>query len=202
MLGHVTPLNRYTRATLNGVKPVMSYNANNPNFLEFWVEMNKWAFQHQPRKSHDAYLVILIQIHYKLSHGGAKFPRILSQNSQKDFEGPGQRPLLSIPAESIPQCMYGANFMIPADICDQFLCGQGKIYIQMDRRRQRQYPFGLKVSEWLILTALLGTADIRVHIIHISRLIITYTLESLSSLTHIIFPITHNLQVMINLRKN
>ena len=38
--------------------------------------------------------------------------------------------------------------------------------------------------QWFILTAFLGTADIGVHIVHISRVIIAYTLESLSSLTY------------------
>ena len=39
------------------------------------------------------------------------------------------------------------------------------------------------VSEWLNLRAFLGTADSEVHIVHISHVIIAYTLESLSSLT-------------------
>ena len=38
-------------------------------------------------------------------------------------------------------------------------------------------------SEWLSLTALFRIAECEVHVIHISRGIITYTLESLSSLT-------------------
>ena len=52
-------------------------------------------------------------------------------------------------------------------------------------------------SEWLNLTAFLGTADNEVHIVHISRVITAYTLESLSSLTQI----THNLQATINFKK-
>ena len=40
-----------------------------------------------------------------------------------------------------------------------------------------------KVSEGLSLTAFLGTVDSEVHIVHISRVIVAYTLESLSSLT-------------------
>ena len=40
-----------------------------------------------------------------------------------------------------------------------------------------------RVSGGLSLTAFLQTVDIEVHIMHISRVIITYTLESLSSLT-------------------
>ena len=38
-------------------------------------------------------------------------------------------------------------------------------------------------GEWLNLMAFLGTADSKVHIVHISHVIIAYTLESLSSLT-------------------
>ena len=39
------------------------------------------------------------------------------------------------------------------------------------------------VSDWLNVTAFLGTADHEVHIVHVSRVITAYTLESLSSLT-------------------
>ena len=53
------------------------------------------------------------------------------------------------------------------------------------------------VSEWLNLAAFLGTTDSEVHIVHISRVIVAYTLESLSSLTQI----THNLQATINFKK-
>ena len=42
---------------------------------------------------------------------------------------------------------------------------------------------GKGVSEWLSLTAFMGTADIWVHIVHTSCIIIAYTLESLFSLT-------------------
>ena len=49
-------------------------------------------------------------------------------------------------------------------------------------------------SEWLDLTAFLGTADSEVHM---SSVIIAYILESLSSLTQI----TQNLQATINFKK-
>ena len=55
----------------------------------------------------------------------------------------------------------------------------------------------LCVSEWLSLTVGWSTADIGVYVVHRSRVIITYTLEPLSSFTQI----TRNLQVTINLRK-
>ena len=74
----------------------------------------------------DAYLVILAQIHYKLSWRQAKFPRILSQNGQNDLESQGQWSLFSIPAESIPGCMFGANLVILAQIYDEISRGQAK----------------------------------------------------------------------------
>ena len=48
----------------------------------------------------------------KLSCGQAKFPRILNQNGQNDLEGHDQWPPFSIPVESIPWCMFGANLVI------------------------------------------------------------------------------------------
>ena len=53
------------------------------------------------------------------------------------------------------------------------------------------------MSQWLNLTAFLGTADSAVHIVHISRVITAYTLDSLSSLT----LIEQNLQATINFKK-
>ena len=66
-------------------------------------------------------------------------------------------PIFFIPAESNPGCMFSANSVIPAQIYDELLCGQAKVYGQTDRRtdrqtdgrRQRQYPFGLK-GQWVI----------------------------------------------------
>ena len=91
-----------------------------------------------------ANLVIPAQICVELLRGPAKFPIILSQNGQNELEGQGQWPLFSIPTESIPWCMFGAILMILAEICDELSCGQGYVHGQTDRRRQRQYPFGLK----------------------------------------------------------
>ena len=56
-----------------------------------------------------ANLVILAQIRCKLSRGQIKFPRIRCQNGQYDLEGQGQWPPFSIPAASIPGCMFGEN---------------------------------------------------------------------------------------------
>ena len=54
-----------------------------------------------------------------------------------------------------------------------------------------------RVSEWSNSTAFLGTADNEIHTVHICRVIVVYTLESLSSLTYT----THNLQARINFKK-
>ena len=81
-----------------------------------------------------ANLVILAQIYDELSHGQAKFPRILSQNGQNDLEGQGQWPPFLIPAKSIPWCMFLVNLVIPTHICDELSCGQGKVYGQTDER--------------------------------------------------------------------
>ena len=88
-----------------------------------------------------ANLVILTQMYDELSRGQAKFPRILCQN---DLEDQGQWPPFSIPAESIPRCMFGASLVILDQICDELSGGQGKVYGRTDRRRQRQYHFVLK----------------------------------------------------------
>ena len=83
-----------------------------------------------------ANLVILDQIYGELSHGQPKFPIIFSQNDQNDLEGQGQWPLFSIPTESIPWCMFVANLVIPAQICDELSCGQGKTYGQTEGQTQ------------------------------------------------------------------
>ena len=73
-----------------------------------------------------ANLVILAKIYDELCRGQTKFPRILSQNGKNDLEGQSQWPLFSIPAESIPWCMFGANLVILARIYDELSRGQTK----------------------------------------------------------------------------
>ena len=48
--------------------------------------------QYQLRELQDTYLQILAQIHYKLLHQQAKFPKIQSEHGQNDLEGQGQWP--------------------------------------------------------------------------------------------------------------
>ena len=64
--------------------------------------------------------------HYKLTQRQAKLPSILSQNGQNDFKGQGQWPPFSIPAESIPGCMFGANLVILVQIYDELSRGQAE----------------------------------------------------------------------------
>ena len=73
-----------------------------------------------------ANLLILARICDELSSRQVEFPKILSQNSQNDREGHNQWPLFSIPDKSIPRCMFGANLVIPAHICDELLHGQAE----------------------------------------------------------------------------
>ena len=90
-----------------------------------------------------ANLVILAHIYDELSRGQAKFPRILSQNGQTDLEGQGQWPQYSIPAESIPGCIFGANLVIVDQICDELSRGQAKfpiIFSQNYCEGQGQWP--------------------------------------------------------------
>ena len=79
-----------------------------------------------PRCIFSANLVILAQIHYKLSSTQTKFPRISCQNGQNYLEGQGQWPPFSLPVESIPGCRFGANLVILAHICDEVSRGQAK----------------------------------------------------------------------------
>ena len=73
-------------------------------------------------------LVIIAQMHQKLLCGQTKFPRILSENAKITSEGQSQWSPFSIPAESIPRCMFGANLVILAQVCDKLSCRQGKVY--------------------------------------------------------------------------
>ena len=119
-----------------------------PNSLEGqgqWPPFSITA-ERNPRCKFGANLVILAQIPYKLSCGQAKFPRILSQKGQNNLEGQCQCPPFSIPAESNPGCMFGANLVILAQICDELLCGQDKFHRilsqngQNDLEGQSQWP--------------------------------------------------------------
>ena len=83
-----------------------------------------------------ANLVILAQICDELLRGQAECPKILSQNGQNDLEGQSQWPPFSIPGESIPGRMFGANLVIPFQICD-LSCRQGKGYGQTDGQTDR-----------------------------------------------------------------
>ena len=74
-----------------------------------------------------ANLEIVAQICEELLCGQDEFPRILGQNGQNDLEGQGQWPLFSIPAENITGCMFSANLVILAQICDELSCGQAEL---------------------------------------------------------------------------
>ena len=52
------------------------------------------------------------------------------------LEGKAQWPPFSMPAESIPGCIFGANLVIPGQICNELSCRQRKVYWQMDVFRE------------------------------------------------------------------
>ena len=93
-----------------------------------------------------SHLVILAQTYYKLSCKQVKFHRILSQNGQNDLDGHGQWPSVSIPAESIPGCMFHANLVILAKIGNELSSGQAEFpsilsqNYQNDLEVQSQWP--------------------------------------------------------------
>ena len=109
---------------------------NGQNDLECHIQWPQFSIPAEsiPGCVFSANLVILAQICDELWRGQAEFPRILSKNGQNNLEGQGQWPLFSIPAESIPGCMFGANLVIPAQMCDELSCGQSKVYGWTDRR--------------------------------------------------------------------
>ena len=97
-----------------------------------------------PRCILGAIFVILAQT--CVLHGQTEFPRTLSHIGQNDLEGQGQWPSFSIPAESIPWCMLGANLSILAQISDELSCGQAEFPTilrqngQNDLEGQGQWP--------------------------------------------------------------
>ena len=103
-----------------------------------------------------AHLEILAQIYDELSRGQAKILRVLSQNGQNDIEGQGQWPLFPIPTKNISWCMFGANLVILAQICDELSCGKAKFTDRrtdvptdgQTKKRRKQYPFNLK-GQWV-----------------------------------------------------
>ena len=126
-LGRVAPLDRLiqytrdTRATLNAVSLVKTMAKP---WRSRWPPFSIPA-ERIPSCIFGENLVILAQVHYKLLWRQSIFP-ILSRNGQIDIESQGQWPLLSIPAESITGCMFGANWVILAPIYDELSREQAK----------------------------------------------------------------------------
>ena len=124
---------KFGDSSSNPLKVITRTGRNSSNSESKW----QWPLFSIPAESipgcmFGANLVILAHIYDEISCGQAEFPRILRQNGQNDLEGQGQWPLFSIPTESIPRCMFGANLVIPAQICDELSCGQGKVYGRTD----------------------------------------------------------------------
>ena len=79
-----------------------------------------------------ANLLILAQIYDKLSHGEAKFPRILSQNGQNDLRSRSMTSISNTSRE-YPKLYVCCKLVILDQICDELSCGQGKVYGWTDR---------------------------------------------------------------------
>ena len=68
-------------------------------------------------------------LHYGWSVG---WPRFFLHSTGRWVTSQCQWPPISIPAESIPACMFCTILVIPAQSCDELLCRQGNIYWRTD----------------------------------------------------------------------
>ena len=118
-LGRVAPLGRPRSVQERHWMPF--YESKWPNDLEGQGQCLPFSIPavRIPRCIFGANLVNLTHIHQKLSRGQGEIPIILSQNGQNDLEGQAQWPLFSILAESIAECMFGANLGILAHFYDE-----------------------------------------------------------------------------------
>ena len=97
-------------------------------------------------------LGILVTSYFR---GQAEFPRILSQNGQHDLKNQGQWPLFSIPAKSIPGCMFCANLVVLAQICEDLLSRQIKFPKILSQKSQNDlkahFQYQTRVSQYACL---------------------------------------------------
>ena len=149
----------FTRASLGCVKPLVGLDQYKSNvechFLEFWVKAAKMTlkvtvnyphFQNQLRVSQDPCLVQIwwFQPKFVMSYLADKpnflefWTKMAKMTLKVKVDEPHFQKQLRV------WCTFGANLVILAQICDELSCTQGKVYRQMDRRRQWQYSFGLK----------------------------------------------------------
>ena len=128
----MTPIFNTNRENLKVIVQTSQISKNyESNWPEWPSSSRRWPSISIPTKSilgcmFGANLMIVTEIHYKLLHGQARFPRIRSQIGQTDLQGQGRWPSNSIPAESILRCMFGANLVIVAQIYNKLLRGQAK----------------------------------------------------------------------------
>ena len=135
------------------VLEILSWNG----LVTLKVKVNDPHFQYELNESHDAYLVQIwwfqpklltsypmdklnflgfwvkmAKIYLKVKVNGCHFQQHLRVSNW---------------------CMFGANFVISAQICE-LSCRQGQGYGQMDRHKQQQYPCSLK--GWVVKMILLS----------------------------------------------
>ena len=70
----------------------------------------------------------------------SRFPRIRSQSGENDTEDQGGWHPFSIPAESIPGCMFSANFVSPCQICEELSCGRAEFPTVLGQNGQNDDP--------------------------------------------------------------
>ena len=116
----------------------MVFSRNNQNDLESLRQWPKFSIRAEsiPGCMFDANLVIAAQIQYTFLCGQDKFLRTLSKNGQNHVEGLGPWPPFPIIAASIQGCMFCANLVTSAEICDELSCGQGTVYGRTHGRTQ------------------------------------------------------------------
>ena len=73
-----------------------------------------------------ANFMIVVPIHYKLSWGQVKYPRIPSQNGRNYLGDQGQWPSFSVLNKTIQWHLFGVKLVISTQICDELSCGQDK----------------------------------------------------------------------------
>ena len=148
-------------------KSMTRFCADKSNCLEFWIKMAKmnlegrgqWPTFSTPAESipwcmFGATMWILVQIYDELSHGQAKIPRILSENGQNDLKDQGQWPFFQYqPRVSHDACLIQI-WWFQLKCVTSYQADKVKFTDRRtddgrtDRRRQWQYPFGLK-GQWV-----------------------------------------------------
>ena len=136
-------IGRYNKSTFvacNTHWPARSAYASDVErrFLAFWVDLDKWPWRSMSMSPIFNTSSDNLKMHIWGKFSGSSsnplqviaWARQISDNSESKWPkwpwGQGQWPPFPIPTESISGCMFGANLVIPFQICDEFSCGQAE----------------------------------------------------------------------------